>query len=77
MLMIATRPGDALNYTKGKEMMEEIGGDLAIVIEDILRAVDVEVLGLAKRSGKHILSRYRVILCSITLCRAMAPARAS
>jgi hypothetical protein len=77
MLMIATRPGDALYYTHGKEVMEEIGGELAAVIEDLLRAVDVEVLGLAKRSGKHTLSRYRVILFSIALCRAMAPARAS
>ena len=53
MLMIAERTGDALIYSKDKEMLEEMDRQLANVIEDFLRAVDVEALHLAKRSGKH------------------------
>jgi len=52
--MIAERTGDALVYSKDKEMMEEIDGELANVIEDFLRAVDVEALRLAKRIGKIV-----------------------
>ena len=57
MLMIAMRAGDALVYSKDKEMLEEMDRELANVIEDFLRAVDVEALCLAKMSGKHSLSR--------------------
>ncbi len=53
MLMIAERIGDALVYSKDKEMLEEMDRELANVIEDFLRAVNVETLRLAKRSGKH------------------------
>jgi len=53
MLMIAERIGDALIRSKGKEMMEEMAGKLANVIEDFLRAVEVETLRLAKRNGKQ------------------------
>jgi len=52
-LMIAERTGDALIYSKDKEMMEKLGEELANVIEDFLRAVDVETLRLAKRLGKR------------------------
>jgi hypothetical protein len=57
MLMIAERTGDALIYSKDKEMTEEMGEELANVIEDFLRAVDVETLALARRSGKHSFSQ--------------------
>jgi hypothetical protein len=53
MLMIAERTGDALVYSADKDMMDEMDGDLANVIEDFLRAVDVEALRLAKRIGKY------------------------
>ena len=57
ILMIAERTGDALIRSKGKEMMEEMAGKLANVIEDFLRAVEVETLRLAKRNGKQSLSQ--------------------
>jgi len=53
MLMIAERIGDAVIFSKEKEMMEEMDGELDKVIEDFMRAVDVEALRLAKRIGKH------------------------
>ena len=59
ILMIAERTGDAPIYSKDKEMIEDMDGELANVIEDFLRAVDVEALRLAKRSGKYS-SRYSV-----------------
>jgi len=40
-------------------MMDEMAGELTNVIEHFLRAVDVETLRIAKRSGKHLLSQYR------------------
>jgi hypothetical protein len=77
MLMTAERTGDALVYSKDKEMMEEMDGELANVTEDFLRAVDVEALRLAKRIGKHTWSQYRVSPFSVALCRARAPTQAS
>ena len=76
MLMIAERAGDALIYSKDKEMMEEMAGELANVIEDFLRAVGVEALRLAKRNGKHLLSQDSVVPFTVVLCRACR-ARAS
>jgi len=70
MLMIAERTGDGLVRSKGKEMMEKMGEELANVIEDFLRAVDVEALRLVKGIGKHTLSQYRVSPFSVALCRA-------
>jgi len=58
MLMVAERTGDALLYSRDKEMMEKMGEELANVIEDFLRAVDVEALRLAQRFGKHAFSQY-------------------
>jgi hypothetical protein len=37
--------------------MEGMDGELTNVIEDLMRAVDVEALYLAKMSGKHSLSQ--------------------
>ena len=57
MLMIAERTGDALVYSKDKEMMEKMDEELANIIEDFTRAVNVEALRLTKRIGKrHCLS---------------------
>ena len=70
MLMIAERTGDALIYSKDKEMLEEMDRELANVIEDFLRGVDVEVLRLAKRNGKHSLSQYCAGPFSVAFCRA-------
>jgi len=77
MLMIAERAGEALLHSKDKEMMEKMGEELANVIEDFLRAVDVEALRLVKGIGKHTLSQYRVSPSLVALCRARAPAQAS
>ena len=56
--MIAERTGDALIYSKDKEMIEEMDGETAKVIEGFLQAVDIEALRLAKRSGQYSLSQY-------------------
>ena len=57
MLMIAERTGDALVYSKDKEMMEDMDGELANIIEDFLRAVNVDALRLTKRIGtQHYLN---------------------
>ena len=58
MLMVAERAGDALIYSKDKEMLEEMDSELTNVIEDFLCAVNVEALCSAKRNGKHSLSQY-------------------
>jgi hypothetical protein len=70
MLMIAERTGDALIYSKDKEIIEAMDGELANVIEDFTRAVNVEALRLAKRSGKHSLSQYSASPFSVVSCRA-------
>jgi len=56
-LMIAERTRDGLINPKIKEMVENMDVELTDVIEDFMRAVDVETLGLAKRSGKRALPR--------------------
>ena len=68
--MIAERAGDALIHSKDKEMIEEMDGELAKVIEDFLRAVDVEALRMAKRAGKYSLSQYSVRTFSVASCRS-------
>jgi len=77
MLMIAERAGDALIYSKDKEMMDKMGEELANVIKDFLSAVDVEALRLVKGIGKHTLSQYCVGPFSVTSCRARDPTQAS
>ena len=69
MLMIAEGTRDALLYSKDKEMMEKMDEELANVIEDFTRAVNVEALRLAKRNGKHSLSQYSVSPFSIASYR--------
>jgi len=70
ILMIAERTGDALIYSKDKEMIEAMDGELANVIEDFTRAVNVEALRLAKRGGKHSLFQLRASPLSVVSCRA-------
>jgi len=65
MLIIAERTGDAFIFSKEKEMMEEMDGELNKVIEDFMRAVDVEALRLAKRFGKRSLSQSSVAPFSV------------
>ena len=72
MLMIAERTGDALIYSKDKEMIEKMDGETAKVIEGFLHAVDIEALRLAKRSGQYSLSQYSARPFSVALCRARA-----
>jgi len=72
MLMIAERTREALLHSRDKEMMEKLGEELASVIEDFLRAVDVEALRAVKGIGKHTLSQYRVSPFLVALCRATA-----
>ena len=76
MLMIAEGTGAALIYSEDKEMLEKMDKELSKVIEDFLRAVDVEALRLASRNGKHSLTRYSAGPFSVDLCRA-SRARAS
>jgi len=53
VLMIAARTVGGLVYP---ETIEEMERELAKAIEDFDRAVDVEALRLAKKTGKHSLS---------------------
>ena len=76
ILMIAEGTGAALIYSEDKEMLEKMDKELAKVIEDFLRAVDVEALRLASRNGKHSWSQYSASPFSVDLCRA-SRARAS
>jgi hypothetical protein len=77
MLMILEQTGNGPIDSKNKEMMEEMDGELANVIEDFLHAVDVEALRLAKRFGKLALSQYRLSPFSVALCRARVPVQVS
>lgn len=52
------------------ETIEEMDGDLAKVIEDFTRAVDVEALRFAKKSGKLSLCRSDDSLISVVSCRS-------
>ena len=52
--MITARTVGGLTYL---ETIEEIGEELTKVIEDFLRAVDVEALRMAKKSSKHSFSQ--------------------
>jgi len=58
MLMTVERTRETLIYSKDKEMVEEMDRELTEVIEDFMRAVDVEVLRLAKKSGKRSSPQY-------------------
>jgi len=65
MLMIVERTGDALILSKDKEMMEEMAKELANVIEDFLRAVDIEALCVAKRIGEQTFLKSREPILSV------------
>ena len=77
MLMITERTGDALLRSKDKELMDKLAEELANVIEDFLRTVDVETLRLAKRIGKNTLSQYHVSPFSVPFCRTRAPTQSA
>jgi len=51
--MMAERIKDGFIDAKENEMIEKIVGELIDVIEDFMRAVDVESLFSAKKSGKR------------------------
>src|SRR5258708_23663412 len=51
--MITERMVDGLIYPTDKEMIDDMDGELTKVVNDFTRAVDVETLRLAKKSGKH------------------------
>ena len=65
-LMITERMVGGPAYLKA---IEEIDGEFTKVIEDFVRAVDVESLRLIKRTGTHSLSTCGVIVFSVTSCR--------
>ena len=67
--MMAERAGDGVIHSKDKEMIEKMDEELAKVIEDFLRAIDVKALSLAKRAGKYSSSQYSVRTFSVALCR--------
>ena len=48
---------DGLIHSNVKEMIEKMDGELTAVIEDFLRAVDLEALYLAKKNGKYTISQ--------------------
>lgn len=55
--MVAERTKFGLINSEVKEMIENMDGELTNVIEDFMRAVDVEALYLTKISGKLSLSQ--------------------
>src|SRR5258708_39999602 len=57
MLMIVVRMVDGLVYSKEKEAIDEMNGELTKIVEDFMNAVNVETLRQAKKSGKHSLSQ--------------------
>ena len=57
MLMIPGRTKEGLINPKVNEIIEKMEKELTSVIEDFMRAVDVEALHLAKKSGTYSLCR--------------------
>ena len=57
-----------------REKIEEMDRELTKAIEDLVRAVDVEALRLAKETGKHLLPQPSNISFSAVSCRATAVA---
>ena len=68
--MIAARMVDGLVYSKEKETIDEMDGELANIVNDFMCAVDVETLRLAKKSGTHILSQSGGGEFLVVSCRA-------
>ena len=54
MLIVAGRMKDSLVNSKDNEMIEKMAGELADVIEEFMRAVDVETLRVAQESGERL-----------------------
>ena len=54
------------------EKIEEMDRELSKVIEDFGHAVNVETLYLAKKNGKHAISRSDDVPFSVVLCRGTA-----
>src|SRR5258708_21068600 len=55
MLMIVERTVDRVIYSTDKDVIDDMSGVLTKVITDFMRAVDVESLRLAKKSGTRSL----------------------
>ena len=72
MLMIAERTVDGFIYSKDQEVIDEMNGELTKVVNDFMRVADVEVLRLAKKSGKCPLFRSGKSASSVISCRASA-----
>jgi len=47
--------------SKDKEILDKMQEDLTKVIEDFMRAIDVEALRLAKKNGEHSLSQLAIV----------------
>jgi len=60
-----------------QETIEEMERELAKVIEDFDRAVNVEALHRTKQTGKYLLSQCVGSLFSVVSCRARASAQAA
>ena len=69
VLMIAERVVGGLVRS---EKIEEMDRELAKVIEEFGRAVNVEILYLAKKNGKHSISHSEDGPFSVVYCRATA-----
>jgi len=59
----------AARMVGGPTTIEEMDGELSKVIEDFMRAVDVEAFRLAKKSGKYSLSQFGDNAFLVTSCR--------
>ena len=53
MLMVVGRMKGGLVSAKDNEMIEKMAGELADVIEEFMRAVDVETLRRVQENGEH------------------------
>ena len=57
MLIVAERTAAGVISSNVKDMITKLNEDLTKIVEDFMRAVDVEALYLAKKTGTHPLSR--------------------
>lgn len=74
MLIIAERTAAGAISSNVKDMIAKMNEDLTKIVEDFMRAVNVETLYKAKTTGKHSLSKSSDGPFSIVLCRARASA---
>ena len=54
--MIAERTASGNINSHVKDMIDKMNEDLTKIVEDIMRAVNIEALYLAKKTGKYPLS---------------------